>query len=204
MKALRDHLQRMHNKNWIVQEYRIVGDSLIIDFREQDPDRTLLDSERERDLAGVITNLEIRGFHTSGDFVEVSSHTVVHLLKKGCTQTGRFSAEATKNWIQIPGADINAQPTFNIKGTQTGRFSAEATKHKFMPNTMDAFDRERLKDQCETCQGLGTIDERDGGIATSNPEAPCPDCTPLIGCPDCQDGYYYPLFGERESCQTCS
>jgi hypothetical protein len=29
---------------------------------------------------------------------------------------------------------------------------------------------------CETCDGEGTIDERLGGISTSNPAATCPDC----------------------------
>ena len=30
--------------------------------------------------------------------------------------------------------------------------------------------------QCETCHGLGTIDERLGGYSFSNPAATCPDC----------------------------
>lgn len=25
-----------------------------------------------------------------------------------------------------------------------------------------------------------------------------------LNCPDCQDGYYYPLVGMRERCQTCN
>jgi hypothetical protein len=29
---------------------------------------------------------------------------------------------------------------------------------------------------CETCQDTGEIDETLGGISTSNPHAPCPDC----------------------------
>lgn len=29
---------------------------------------------------------------------------------------------------------------------------------------------------CETCGGVGTIDERLGGYSFSNPEATCPDC----------------------------
>lgn len=33
-----------------------------------------------------------------------------------------------------------------------------------------------VKVWCETCGGIGTIDETLGGIATSNPEAECPDC----------------------------
>jgi hypothetical protein len=31
-------------------------------------------------------------------------------------------------------------------------------------------------EKCETCNGEGTIDERLGGISTSNPAATCPDC----------------------------
>ena len=30
--------------------------------------------------------------------------------------------------------------------------------------------------ECETCKGLGTINERLGGYAFSNPAAKCPDC----------------------------
>lgn len=60
------------------------------------------------------------------------------------------------------------------------------------------------RDGCETCSGKGTIDERMGGISTSNPEALCPDCKgESVGCSDCKDGYYYPLIGMRERCQTC-
>lgn len=29
---------------------------------------------------------------------------------------------------------------------------------------------------CETCRDTGEIDETLGGIPTSNPHAPCPDC----------------------------
>lgn len=29
---------------------------------------------------------------------------------------------------------------------------------------------------CETCEGLGTVDETLGGEPFSNPKAPCPDC----------------------------
>lgn len=25
----------------------------------------------------------------------------------------------------------------------------------------------------------------------------------MTPCPDCKDGFYYPLFGQREKCQTC-
>lgn len=32
------------------------------------------------------------------------------------------------------------------------------------------------KEECETCQGKGTIDETLGGIPQANPETPCPDC----------------------------
>jgi hypothetical protein len=31
-------------------------------------------------------------------------------------------------------------------------------------------------ENCETCGGTGEIDETLGGISTSNPHAPCPDC----------------------------
>jgi hypothetical protein len=30
--------------------------------------------------------------------------------------------------------------------------------------------------ECETCHGVGTIDEQLGGFSFSNPEATCPDC----------------------------
>ena len=30
---------------------------------------------------------------------------------------------------------------------------------------------------CDTCGGVGTIDETLGGISTSNPAAKCPDCS---------------------------
>ena len=30
--------------------------------------------------------------------------------------------------------------------------------------------------ECETCQGVGTIDMRLGGYSFSNPAAKCPDC----------------------------
>jgi len=33
-----------------------------------------------------------------------------------------------------------------------------------------------LTKDCTTCQGVGTIDERLGGEAFSDPEATCPDC----------------------------
>ena len=75
-------------------------------------------------------------------------------------------------------------PNLNTKGAETGRFTCAKT--------------------CQTCAGKGTIDERLGGIATSNPEAPCPDCMSVKTCPDCKDGYYYPLMGPREACQTCT
>lgn len=31
-------------------------------------------------------------------------------------------------------------------------------------------------EDCETCGGTGEIDETLGGISTSDPHAPCPDC----------------------------
>lgn len=31
-------------------------------------------------------------------------------------------------------------------------------------------------EDCETCCGTGEVDETLGGIGTSNPHAPCPDC----------------------------
>lgn len=34
-----------------------------------------------------------------------------------------------------------------------------------------------LTKDCNTCQGVGTIDERLGGYSFSNPEATCPDCS---------------------------
>lgn len=33
--------------------------------------------------------------------------------------------------------------------------------------------------ECETCGDTGEIDETLGGIPTSNPHAPCPDCRPV-------------------------
>lgn len=30
------------------------------------------------------------------------------------------------------------------------------------------------------------------------------ECIVPAGCPDCTDGFYYPLVGPREACQTCS
>lgn len=36
--------------------------------------------------------------------------------------------------------------------------------------------REPVKHWCETCEGLGTIDETLGGESFSNPKATCPDC----------------------------
>ena len=54
-----------------------------------------------------------------------------------------------------------------------------------LPHNWDALARARtLLDhpdqpavfECETCSGLGTIDERLGGYSFSNPSATCPDC----------------------------
>lgn len=45
--------------------------------------------------------------------------------------------------------------------------------------------------ECETCGGIGTIDETLGGISTSNPEAECPDC----------DGKGFWMKSQKSICQ---
>ncbi len=35
-----------------------------------------------------------------------------------------------------------------------------------------------VTEPCSACAGTGEIDETLGGISTSDPHAPCPDCTP--------------------------
>lgn len=45
-----------------------------------------------------------------------------------------------------------------------------------MTNNDELERQEVVTHECGTCSGLGTIDERLGGYAFSNPKASCPDC----------------------------
>jgi hypothetical protein len=56
----------------------------------------------------------------------------------------------------------------------------EAARKAYTSAAQDAFEKMAANifnsAFCTTCRGTGEIDETLGGISTSNPHAPCPDC----------------------------
>jgi hypothetical protein len=69
---------------------------------------------------------------------------------------------------------------FLKNGNWGGRgFKVDLSKEPVEPDVVSQHGHGKTSDstrECETCQGTGTIDERQGGEHFSNPMARCPDC----------------------------